>query len=60
MTQVKAKDDIYQFLDLIIDENRNESNAESATMLIELMGINIAATIGDNWALVAKYMPTIL
>jgi hypothetical protein len=47
-------------LDLIVDENRNESNPESATMLIELMGINIAATIGDNWALVAKYMPTIL
>jgi len=43
-----------------VDETIYESNAESATMLIELMGINIAATIGDNCALVAKYMPTIL
>ena len=29
-------------------------------MLIELIGIRIAATIGDNLAVVAKYIPIIL
>jgi hypothetical protein len=32
----------------MVAENKKESSAESATMLIELMGIKIAATIGDN------------
>jgi hypothetical protein len=44
----------------MVAENKKESSAESATMLIELMGIKIAATIGDNCALVAKYKPIIL
>jgi hypothetical protein len=47
-------------LDLIVDENRKESKAERATILIELIGIKIAATIGDNLALVAKYIPITL
>jgi hypothetical protein len=38
---------------LIFEENENERRAESATMLIELIGIKIAATMGDNLALVA-------
>jgi hypothetical protein len=38
----------------MVAESKKESNAESATMLIELMGIKIAATIGDNCALAAK------
>ena len=41
-------------------ENEKESRAESVTMLIELRGIRIAATMGDSRALVAKYMPIIL
>lgn len=34
------------------------NKAESETILIELIGINMAAIIGDSAALVAKYMPT--
>jgi hypothetical protein len=34
------------------------NKAESETILIELIGINMAAIIGDSDALVAKYMPT--
>ena len=60
MTQVKLRTDIYQFLDLILAENKKESNADKATILIELMGINMAATIGDSCALVAKYIPMML
>jgi hypothetical protein len=36
------------------------NKAESETILIELIGINIAAIMGDNAALVAKYIPIIL
>ena len=38
---------------ILAGENENERRAESATMLIELIGIRIAATMGDNLALVA-------
>jgi hypothetical protein len=37
---------------------RYENKADRETMLIELIGIKMAATIGDSSALVAKYIPT--
>ena len=36
------------------------NKAERETILIELIGINIAAIMGDKAALVAKYIPIIL
>ena len=56
----QRRDDLYQFLEKSPLANKNVNKAESETMLIELIGINIAAIMGDKAALVAKYIPIIL
>ena len=52
--------DLYQFLNNIFLAKKKDNKADRETILIELIGIKMAAIIGDNTALVAKYIPIIL